>query len=137
MNTLDLHVDIKSSSRYPVNRDAIRSTIKSLLQNRRVSGRVLVSVSVCGDRKMKSINKQYRQKDYAADVLSFPTYDPTQQLNDEGFAQAEELGLALGDIVISYPQAIKKASEKNRYLDDVVNQLVEHSMLHLLGIHHD
>ena len=137
MADLESIVEIKGDSRYPVNRPAIRSTVSKVLEQRRVTGKVTVSVSIIGDRKMKALNMQYRNKDYAADVLSFPTYDPTQPREEGGFAHAEELGLVLGDIIISYPQAVIIASEKNRFLDDVVCDLVEHSVLHLLGIHHD
>lgn len=134
---LDVHVDIKGDSRQPVNREAIRDRIGKVLVRHNLKGKVSVSVSICGDRKIKAINKQYRNKDYATDVLSFPTFDPTQPMEDGGFAHAEELGLILGDIIISHPQAVKIAAEKNRFLDDVICDLVEHGMLHLLGIHHD
>lgn len=130
-------VDIKSDSRYPVNRQAIRDRINTVLDVRKVRESCYVSVSVVGDRKMKSINKTYRQKDYTTDVLSFPTYDPSQPIEDGGFKQAEEIGLALGDIIVSYPYAVKIASQKNKFLDEVICDLVEHGMLHLLGIHHD
>lgn len=134
---LQLSVDIQTGSRYPVNREMIRQRIAGVLKQRRVKGKIMVSVTVVGDRKMRSINKQYRQKDYSTDVLSFPTYDPTQPMEEGGFSQAEELGIVLGDIIVAYPQAVKIASEKRRYLDDVIGDLVEHGMLHLLGIHHD
>lgn len=130
-------VDIKSSSRYPVDKKRIVLAVEKVLDSRRVTQQCYVSVTVVGDRKMRSVNRQYRQKDYSTDVLSFPTSDPSQPMDEAGFAQARELGIALGDLLIAYPQAVKIASAKNRLLDDVVADLVEHGMLHLLGIHHD
>jgi len=134
---LELSVDIKSGSRYPIDRTKIREGIASVLKRHRLKGLVNVSVSIVGDRKMKEINKQYRNKDYSTDVLSFPTYDPTQPMDDGGFAHSEEAGLVLGDIIVSYPQAVKIASQKGKFVHETISDLIEHGLLHLMGIHHD
>ena len=130
-------VDISADSKFPVNRGMIRDCIEKVLESRGVTEDVYVSVAVVGDRKMRWINRDYRKKDYATDVLSFPTEDPSQSIEEEGFFQAEEVGWVLGDIVVSYPQAVMIASRKNQMLDEAVCDLVAHGMLHLLGIHHD
>ena len=36
---------------------------------------VTISMTLCGKAKIRSLNRQYRQKDYPTDVLSFPVYD--------------------------------------------------------------
>lgn len=131
-----LKVDINADSKFPVDRRAIRSRVAQVLTDRRVTGDFYVSVSVIGNRKMRAINHKYRHKDYPTDVLSFPTQDPSQDIDDHGFFHSSE-PMVLGDILVSYPEAVLIASEKNRLLDEVVCDLVEHGMLHLLGIHHD
>jgi len=128
---------VLADSKFPVNRKAIRERVGIVLERMGVNGEILVSVMVVGDRKMKAINKKYRKLDKTTDVLSFPTSDPSQPMEEGGFAQAPDLGLHLGDIVVSYPQAVVEASQKNRLLDDVVGDLVEHGLMHLLGYHHD
>ncbi len=134
---MSVKVDISADSKFPVNRGMIRSRIKEVLESRGVSEDVYVSVTIVGDRKMRWINRDYRQKDYATDVLSFPTDDPSQNIEDHGFFQAKEAGWVLGDIIVSHPQAVMIASRKNQMLDEAVCDLVAHGMLHLLGIHHD
>lgn len=134
---LDLTIDIKGNCRFPIDRKNLRHRLEAVLLARRVSGAVSISVSIVGDRKMRQINRTYRQKDYSTDVLSFPTYDPTQPMEEGGFAHPQEVGLVLGDLIIAYPQAVKIASAKNKLLDEVVGDLAEHGLLHLLGIHHD
>jgi len=42
----------------------------------------------------------------------------------------------LGDIVVSYPQAVKEATEENKLVDDKIVELVLHGLEHLLGNHH-
>lgn len=130
-------IDIKADSKYPIDRKKIRASIDRVLVDRGVHEKVYVSVSVVGDRKMRFLNKKYRDKDYATDVLSFPTFDPTQAFEEAGFSHPETVGRNLGDIVVSYPQAVLIAARTNQMLDEVISFLVEHSVLHLLGIHHD
>ncbi len=132
-----IKVDISADSKFPVDRASIRARIAEVLGLYRVRGDMYVSVMIVGDRKMRWINKEYRNKDYATDVLSFPTEDPSQKMEEVGFKQEGEDYSVLGDIVVSYPQAVKIAAEKGKRLDEVVGNLVEHGMLHLLGIHHD
>ena len=45
--------------------------------------------------------------------------------------------LRLGDIVLSYPQVINDAVRDEMLVDDKVDELIEHGLMHLLGIHHE
>jgi len=49
---------------------------------------------------------------------------------------APDKWLRLGDIIISYPQALEDASMDGISVDEEIRTLVEHGMNHLLGIHH-
>lgn len=117
-------------SRYRVSRKRIKSAIKFVLDEQKVLSPVEVSVAIVGDRKMKVLNKKYRDKDSTTNVLSFP------------LAEGESTHLPkditrLGDIVISYPEVIREAARDEKLVDDRVEELVQHSMLHLLGVHHE
>lgn len=117
---------ISSESRYPINRKKIRQKVKQALEQYRIED-VEVSISVVGDRKIRQLNRQYLKIDEPTDVLSFPLEEPR---NEGGV-------LRLGDVVVSYPEARKWAREKNKFVDEVVLELVEHGLLHLLGFKHD
>jgi len=54
-----------------------------------------------------------------------------------GFVNPPDEILRLGDIIISYPQAVKQAGENNILVDQEIGNLVKHGVLHLLGIHHE
>lgn len=112
-------------SRYKVNRKRITTIIKNLLNEQMVTGPVEVSVAVVGSRKMKDLNKKYRDKDETTNVLSFSLNEDTQT----------EV-LRLGDIVISYPEVIREAAAQEVLVDDKIDELVKHGLQHLLGIHH-
>ena len=129
-----LSVYIKTDSHYKVNRSRIRKTIEEILTEKKTKGNFEVSVTVVGDRMMKNLNKKFRNVDDTTDVLSFPLTDSKAKTS---FIDPPDDTLRLGDIVISYPQAIDEAVEENKMVDDKIDELVRHAMMHLVGIHHD
>jgi probable rRNA maturation factor len=136
-NVFMADVLITSSSRYPVSRKRIRAVVEKVLAEKNIQTDLTVSVSVVGARKMRSINAQFHGEDYATDVLSFPYLDPESSQDYGAFVMPDEERTVLGDLVLCYPTVIAQAQEKNVLVDDEVDFLVEHGMLHLLGFHHD
>lgn len=77
-----------------------------------------VSIVVVGDKKARSLNQEYRGKDYVPNVLSFPI--------DE----------TMGEIFINPKTAVLEASKFNLSSTDYLYYLIVHSMLHLKGFDH-
>lgn len=123
-------IQIFVESRYKINRRRVKSVVDKVLEKNEVSTPVEVSVAIVGDRKMRALSKKYKGEDKTHNVLSF------SQTDGENLKTSEET-LSLGDIVISYPEVIREASAEEVYVDDKVDELVEHGLLHLLGIHHE
>lgn len=119
-----------AESRYKVNRKRIKSVIQNILKEQGVVSPFEISVAIVGDRKMRALNKKYRDKDKTTNVLSFP-------LGEGRDSALPENVLFLGDVVISYPQVIRDAAKEEVLVDDKIDELVEHGLLHLLGIHHE
>jgi probable rRNA maturation factor len=117
-------------SRYKVNRKRIKKVIESVIANNEVAGSVEVSVAVVGDRKMRELSKQYKGEDKTRNILSF------SQSEGESIVSPNDI-LRLGDIVLSFPQVINDAVRDEMLVDDKVDQLIEHGLMHLLGIHHE
>ena len=79
-----------------------------------------VSVVGIGDRRMRTLNHKFRDKDKTTDVLSFTLqHDPLE-----------------GEIYISIPQAKRQAREFRHSVKDEILQLVIHGALHLCGYDH-
>ena len=116
---------ISSESRYPISRPKIKVKVEEVLKRQKVND-VEISVLIVGERKTRQLNKQFRQIDEPTDVLSFPLEEPR---DERGI-------LRLGDIVVSYPHAQRYAREENRLVDEVIFELVEHGLMHLLGFTH-
>ena len=117
-------------SRYKVNRKKIKSAIKSVLSENGIKSTIEVSVAIVGDRKMTKLNKQYRDKEGTTNILSFP-------LSEGQKSHLPSDILRLGDIIISYPMVIKEAVKHEMLVDERIDELVRHGMLHLLGLHHE
>jgi probable rRNA maturation factor len=99
-----------------------------------VGSEMVVGLTVVGDRKMKELNKKYLHKNGTTDVLSF---SQTEEVSDEKFVEPKVDGLYLGDVVVSWPQAVKQALEQQITVDEEIDFLMKHGLLHLMGVHHD
>ena len=80
-----------------------------------------LSIVLCGDSWIRPLNRQWRGKDAATDVLSFPQDD----------------AVVLGDLVVSLDTANRQADERQCSLRDEVRVLLVHGLLHLLGYDHE
>src|SRR3989344_4324529 len=109
-----VNIIVSSDPRYDVNKADMRATVLSRLQKHNVSGKVEVGINIVGDRKMHELNRKYKGIDSTTDILSFALEDPDpinlQHLPKVGFIASPDKWLRLGDIVISYPQAVEDAS---------------------------
>jgi ssRNA-specific RNase YbeY (16S rRNA maturation enzyme) len=70
---------------------------------------------------MKSISSTYKNEDVALPVLSFPIRDNSNPEKE-----------FIGEVFICYPQAILLAAERNKRVDDLMTELVEHGVRNLL-----
>lgn len=128
---LKLDVAVSADSRYSFDRKRVKKALeKTLVENSQLVGKISISLSVVGERKIRELEQKYFGRDEVTDVLSFP--------QDEGETMPDgKEGHSLGDIVICYPQAKRQALQWNRLLDEEIEFLACHGLLHLLGIHHD
>ncbi|AUB31837.1 rRNA maturation RNase YbeY [Spiroplasma floricola] len=89
-----------------------------------------LSVNYIDKDKSKEINKQYRQKEYVGDVISFP-------INDE-FGIYDQLDFKeIGDIFITFSEAQNKAKNYNHTIVEEMAWLFVHGLLHILGFDHE
>ena len=91
--------------------------LAALLRREAVPGDPEISVVLCDDAFIQSLNAAYRGRDKPTDVLSFAQDDPH----------------LLGDIVISLPTAARQAQAAGWTLENEVALLGVHGLLHLLG----
>jgi probable rRNA maturation factor len=94
-----------------------------------------VSVAIVSDRRMRALNRMFRGKDAATDVLSFPVQPEGEPPGGRHAALREPR--SLGDIVIAAGVAAKQAKEQGHSLSTELRVLALHGLLHLLGFDHE
>lgn len=94
---------------------------------------VEVSLRFVDDETIRELNRDYRGKDSATNVLSFPMAEP-EELEDPKFLGKEFL---LGDIVIAHETTRTEAQAQDKLLAAHVTHLIVHGTLHLLGYDHE
>ena len=87
--------------------------------------KVEISLSFVGEEEIRTLNREYRNRDDITDVLSFPL--------EEDFPQENEL---LGDIVLCVKRAEEQAREYGHSTERELIYLSIHSLFHLLGYDH-
>jgi probable rRNA maturation factor len=78
-----------------------------------------LNIYFVGKKKMREVNKKYRNKDYVTDILSFPFLDDD-----------------FGEIYICLEKANKKAKDFNTTEKKYLDYIIMHGMIHLTGLDH-
>jgi len=117
--------------------EADQAKVEELLilaaQNQKLSGDIELSVTFVDNARIQEINKEYRNKDQATDVISFA-------MEELGEGETEIIGAdmprVLGDIIISIDRAKEQAEEYGHSYMRELGFLAVHGFLHLLGYDH-
>lgn len=94
-----------------------------MLDTYHVDAESVLNLAFVGKRKMKDVARTYKGEDVALPVLSF-TY-----LNDPDNATEN----IIGEVVICYPQAVLLAAERNKKVETMLQQLIEHGIRNIFS----
>jgi probable rRNA maturation factor len=107
-----------SPSSRRIRRRALRAFLAELSE-KAVKGRA-VTCLIADDRQLRELNRKFRRKDYATDVLSFPSENGTA-----------------GELAISFDRAAQQAAEFGHSVEEELRILILHGVLHLSGMDHE
>lgn len=137
----------------------IEQLVQETLRTVDVTQAVTLTLAISGDAEIRALNQQYRGQNKPTDVLSFPLLDeplvkapadrlwqaPDEEVESQAVESQEEhtpapifitpaeLGINLGDIMISWPTTRRQASEAGHSMADELLFLLCHGILHLVG----
>lgn len=132
---MDIRIDFSKQNVRHVNIGlylTVTKAIKAALTYENFAEDAHVSVTFTDNEGIRALNREYRDKDTATDVLSFPQYDFFA-----GETPAPDFPCELGDIVISLERAKEQAKQIGHGYKREVAFLAVHSVLHLLGYDHE
>ena len=87
-----------------------------------------VTIVFVGDPAIRNLNRQFRNRNYATDVLSFPARAEMFETGDQS---------NLGEVIVSVERAAVQAKENGLTLANELQQLILHGLLHLAGYDHE
>jgi len=122
----------------------VEKSIKETISEENCIQDIEVSVSFVTDDEIRKLNLEYREKDSATDVLSFPMndFESGKYLKDYDYEELIDLEnpetkmIQVGDIVVSLETIERQAKEYNNEFEKELSLMVIHSMLHLMGYDH-
>jgi len=87
-----------------------------------------VTIVFVADEAIKTLNRKFRGKNYATDVLSFPSEAEVFEVDQQKH---------LGEVVISVQRAAAQARDNDLSFSNELKQLILHGLLHLAGYDHE
>jgi probable rRNA maturation factor len=89
-----------------------------------------LSLVFTSQERIRELNRKYLGRDAPTDVLAFPMLEAEEE---SGFVPPPDGIRHLGEVIISYPQAVIQAGEQGHSIEKEIAILVTHGVLHLLG----
>lgn len=120
---------ISNDQHVPVDTDDLVALARHVLEQRRVSGDVELSMVLVDREAMADLNRTYLDRDGPTDVLAFPMDEPAEQ-------PPGGTPVLLGDVALSPAVAADQAENTNHDLQSELRMLTVHGILHLLGMDH-
>ncbi len=130
MNDIEVFVEgTISSDRFSMDLEEVRLLTDKILRFCNTSS-VAVSVILTDDAQIQIVNRDYRNRDYPTDVISFAYRDSEFPVPEEEFEE-------LGDIYISLEKTEEQAAHYEVTFQQEFRRLLVHGILHLLGYDHE
>ncbi len=114
----------------------LQSVAEQVLVAQDADSRVELGLVITNQERVQQLNRGYLGRDEPTDVLAFSA---REEIDAElpPFVQPPDGVLHLGEVIISYPQAVIQAEEHRHSVEREIAILIIHGVLHLLGYEHD
>jgi len=134
MFSSELSIRIDKPFRQFVDEQWLGRIVEQTLSKKGLDSPTELSLVITDAKTIRKLNKRYRGTDEATDVLSFAMLEENPSLAaSPRFVTPPNGVLHLGEVVLSYPQAVVQAEEHHHSPEQELALLVVHGVLHLLG----
>ena len=131
----EIEISVEEKFRGVVNQGWARGIAQTVLKAEGMVPPYEVSIVFTDSETVKQLNRDYRGVDETTDVLAF--YMLPQKQVDNSFALPPDGVTRLGEVIISYPQAVEQAKEQGHSPERELALLIIHGILHLLAYDHE
>ena len=133
---MEINVLIDKGFEQYIDESWLRSIAEKVIVNQDTGRRVELGLVITGQEKIQQLNLSYLGQDKPTDVLAFSVVEEVGG-NSSPFVMPPDGVLHLGEVIISYQQAVIQAEEHRHSIKREVAILIIHGILHLLGYEHD
>lgn len=123
-------IEINNITNILINEGLLHKIAKKVLDGENVKNEQDLSIAFIGQGRMKEINKRYRGKNKATDVLSFSTFTRGRH---KQFQKVQ----GLGEVIICLSEVKKNAKKFSSTFEKELAKILIHGILHLLGYDHE
>ena len=136
-----IELDIQNPYEYPSipERSELQRWVEASIQGKSSDSQLSIVIRFVNEEEGKTLNRAYRHKKYATNVLSFPFEEPefTSEISELNDAISQYLQQQhLGDIVLCEQVVQAEALKQNKTLKQHWAHLIVHGVLHLQGYDH-
>jgi probable rRNA maturation factor len=133
----EINIAIKRNMDLPVDKNWLERIARRVLEDESIASSAEMGLLITDSKTIQKLNRIYRGQDKPTDVLAFQMTPDMNQEPEGSFVSPPDGIRHLGEVVISYPQAVKQAQEQGHGVTRELALLIVHGILHLLGYDHE
>jgi probable rRNA maturation factor len=134
---MEINILIEEGIEVGPDADWMQKVIEAVLEAENAAPNVEISLVITGQERIQELNRDYRGKDQPTDVLSFSMSEQKVEDDPVAFIAPPDDLIHLGEVIISYPQALIQAEESQHSIKKELAALIVHGVLHIHGYDHE
>ncbi|UCH50984.1 MAG: rRNA maturation RNase YbeY [Chloroflexota bacterium] len=137
MTKPEINISVKQNLNICLNENQLQEIVLKTLEIEGIVSAAEMGLVITDNKTIQKLNRTYRGDDKSTDVLAFHMVPSKNQEVESPFVDPPDGIHHLGEVVISYPQAVKQAQQQGNSIERELSLLIVHGVLHLLGYDHE
>jgi probable rRNA maturation factor len=133
MTEPEINISVEQKLKVSLEEGWLQKIALSTLGAEGITSSAEMGLVITDSKTIQKLNRTYRGEDQPTDVLAFHMPPKTSQESELSFVGPPDGVNHLGEVVISYPQAVRQAQEQGQSVAQELALLIVHGILHLLG----
>ena len=136
---MEINVLIDEGVKASLDTGWLQSIAEKALIAQNADPNIEMGLVITSQERVQQLNRSYLGKDEPTDVLAFSMLPVTKEIGADlpPFITPPDGMVHLGEVIISYPQAVIQAEEQHHAIRKEIATLIVHGVLHLLGYKDD
>ena len=131
---MEINILIEEGIEVETEADWLQKIVEKTLIIENTPPNIEISLLLTGQERIQELNREYRGLDRPTDVLSFSLSEQKEEPEPEAFIGPPDGLLHLGEVIISYPQAVIQAKERGHSIRKEMAILIVHGVLRYPGL---